>query len=114
MNNEEPGTITPYYIEMENIMERLRELGKMDYPHKRTRYIPGGGAITEDVPEYLEEQALIKRWYELQKYERALDPSYCRNSLLISLRLSFVIKAEFDPKIAARIAISVYRNSPIV
>ena len=112
-HNETTGKITPYYTEMKNIMERLRELGKLDYPYKRTRYIPGGGTITEDVPEYLEEQELIRRWYELRKYEMALDPFHCKNHLLISLRIGFSVKAEYNPELAARIAISVYQNSPI-
>jgi hypothetical protein len=98
---------------MENIMKRLKELGKLDYPHKRTYQTPDNGWVTEDVPEYLEEQSLITRWYELQNYERALDSGYCRNHLMVSLRLSSLLAdlagVEYDTAIAARIAVSVYK-----
>jgi len=102
---------------MESIMDRLKELGKMDYPHKRSHYAPDGQLITVDVPEYLEEQSLIARWYVLRDYDWALSGNTCKNHLLISLRLQMVGVSlgdePFDPTLAARIAISVYRNSPI-
>ena len=117
MNDEKPEKLIPYYIEMETIMERLKELGKLVYPHKRTYKNPNGEWITETVPEYLEEQSLIARWYELQNYERAIDPGYCRNRLIISLRLGLIETAptgiKYNPSLAARIAVSVYENKPI-
>lgn len=116
-DNKSLNPFIPYYTEMENIMERLKELGKLDYPHKRTYRVPDGDWITEDVPEYLEEQSLIKRWYELQNYERALAPGYCRNHLMLSLRLGSpfadISKAEYDTTLATRIAVSVYENKPL-
>ena len=116
-NNETLIPIIPYYIEMENIMDRLKELGKLDYPHKRTYKTTDGDWVTEEVPEYLEEQSLIARWYELQHYERALNPGYCRNHLMLSLRLGspFVnlSRAEYDTTLAVRIAVSVYQNKSI-
>ena len=81
-NNKILTPVIPYYVEMENIMDRLKELGKLDYPHKRTYKTTDGDWVTEEVPEYLEEQSLIARWYELQHYERALEPGYCRNHLM--------------------------------
>ena len=113
MDKETPNKIIPYYTLMDNIMTRLKELAKLDYPHKRTYRAPGGNWITEDVPEYLEKQSLIARWYELQDYERALDTGYCRNHLLVSLRLEFITGKKYDPTVAARIADSVYKNKVI-
>jgi hypothetical protein len=107
--------LIPYYVEMENIIARLGELAKLDYPHKRTYRSPDGNWVTENVPEYLEEQSLITRWNELNNYERALAPGYCRNRLLVSLRLKFATgRPEFDPALAARIAVSVYENTPLI
>jgi hypothetical protein len=107
----------PYYTEMDNIIERLKELGKMDYPQKRSYKMADGGWVTEDVPEYLEEQSLIARWNELQAYERALAPGYCRNRLMISLRLDLIAsdlsKESYDSTLASRIAVSVYTNQPV-
>lgn len=107
----------PYYAEMENILIRLKELDKMGYPHYRTTYLPEGGAVTAEVPEYLEEQSLIARWNSLQEYERALDCNFCKNRLLVSLRLDTLScshKSEmYDPAVAYCIAISVYRNQSI-
>ena len=118
MDNTTPtGGVIPYYIEMESIMKRLKELNKLDYPYKRTYRASDGSWITEDVPEYLEEQSLIKRWYELQKYDRALDPSYCGNHLLVSLRFDLIhadiAGIKYNPALTERIAVSVYKNRPI-
>ena len=111
-----PAGVVPYYTEMENIMARLTELNKMDYPHKRSHYASDGQLITEDVLEYLEEKKLLARWNNLRDYDRALSSEKCKNGLLVSLRLDLLAESlkgrSYDPTTAARIAISVYRNSP--
>jgi len=110
------GELIPYYAEMANIIKRLEELNKLDYPHKRSYYAQDGSFITEDVPEYLEEQSLIQRWRELHNYERALDSGYCRNHLLVSLRLDLIRPDPTnicDPALAAGIAVSIYENKSI-
>ena len=103
----------PYHTMMENIMTRLEELGKLNPPKRRTHYTLDG-PVTEDVPEYYEQEELIRRWYELQRYKRAIDPAYHHNRLIVALNLEFVVSgvADFDPTVAARIAVSVYTNSP--
>ena len=100
------------YTEMKNIEQRLRELAKLDYPQYRSRYMPDGSLETKITAEYLEEQSLISRWNELQKYERSFVK---RNPLLISLDLDLILtglqKRQYDPSIAGRIAVSVYLNT---
>ena len=105
----------PYYVEMDKIMERLRELSKLEFPRYRSHYASDGNLVTEATAEYLEQESLIVRWNEFFEYEKALAGAVCRNHLLVSLRLRSVVHgpARFDPTVAATIAISVYRNSPI-
>ena len=114
--NASKEVVTPYYTMMNDIMTRLEELGKLRFPQYRTHYTQDGVFVTEAVPEYLEQEELIKRWYQLQDYERALEPSYQHNRLLISLNISLAVSgyanASYDPTVAARIAVSVYTNSP--
>lgn len=72
--------------EMEDIFDRLNELGKLDFPQYRSYRRPDGTwADREPVPEYLEQEELIRRWQEIQKIERYFHSEH--NGLLISLRL---------------------------
>lgn len=116
-SNDSTESIIPYYLEMDNIWKRLKELGRLNFPQFRSHYAPDGRCITEEVSEYLEQESLIIRWKELREYERKLDTSYCRNHLLVTLRLDMISQSlsgiEYDPTVAATIAISVYNNEPI-
>jgi hypothetical protein len=74
------------YMELiEEITIKLKELSKKHYP-KYKNY--NTGELTE---EYKEEQQLTDRYYELKKYERSLDPSYCHDNLIISRRLQNIL-----------------------
>ena len=49
--------------EMEDILNRLKELSKLDFPKYRTYKRPDGTWVDrEPVPEYLEQEELIRRW----------------------------------------------------
>ena len=72
--------------EMEDILGRLRELDKLDIPQYRSYQGPDGTWVDrEPVPEYLEQEELIRRLRELQEIERYFHGEH--NSLLIGLRL---------------------------
>lgn len=105
----------PYYIEMVNIWNRIGVLSRTQYPHYRTHYLPDGSFVTEEVPEYLEQQSLIARWNSLHRYEEALAGTKCKNELLVSIKLDLLADGlageKYDPAVAHRIAISVYKNS---
>ena len=72
--------------EQEDILDRLKELGKLDFPQYRTYQRPDGTWVDrEPVLEYLEQEALINRWRELQRIEQYFHMEH--NHLLIDLRL---------------------------
>jgi len=104
--------------EAERILERLKELEQLDFPQYRSyRRSDGTWADREPVPEYLEQQELIRRWRELHALQQALEQ--CRNPLLISLHLWSIANslseapAAMDIPLLSRIAISVYQNTAI-
>ncbi|RKI66727.1 hypothetical protein D7V91_11525 [bacterium 1xD42-67] len=72
--------------EMEDILNRLKELSKLDFPKYRTYKRPDGTWVDrEPVPEYLEQEELIRRWQELQAVEQYFHREH--NQLLIGLQL---------------------------
>ena len=85
--------------EQEDIFDRLKELGKLDFPQYRTYQRPDGTWVDrEPVPEYLEQEALIRRWRELQRIEQYFHMEH--NHLLIALRLRCIansLKDEPEP-----------------
>lgn len=85
--------------EQEDIFDRLKELGKLDFPQYRTYQRPDGTWVDrEPVPEYLEQEALIRRWRELQRIEQYFHREH--NHLLVSLRLRCIansLKDEPEP-----------------
>lgn len=98
--------------EQEDIFNRLKELGKMEFPQYRTYQRPDGTWVDrEPVPEYLEQKELIRRWWEIQKVEQYFHMEH--NQMLISLRLWCIansLKDEPEPMdipLLARIAMSV-------
>lgn len=94
--------------EKEDIFARLQVLSKMDFPHYRTyKQADGTWVDREPVPEYLEQEELIRRWNELRAIERFFDPWTTNNPLIVSLRLSAPIE---DASLQYRIAKSVYEN----
>ena len=104
--------------EMESILARLRELEKLDFPQYRSYRRPDGVWVDrEPVPEYLEQEELIRRWRELQEIERYFCSGH--NPLLISLRLRCISNnladepAALDIPLLIRIALSVYRNTAV-
>lgn len=101
--------------EMEHILARLRELEKMSFPQVRSyRRADGVEVDREPVPEYLEQEQLIRRWRELRKVEQYFHAEH--NHLLISLRLWCIGRdpeSPIDIPLQRRIAISVYQNKGI-
>lgn len=98
--------------EMEDIFCRLKELDELNFPQYRTYQRPDGTWVDrEPVPEYLEQEELIRRWQEIQKIERYFHTEH--NGLLISLRLWCIansLKDEPEPMnvpLLARIAATV-------
>ena len=98
--------------EREAIFDRLKELAKLDFPQYRTYQHPDSAwADREPVPEYLEQEGLIRRWRELQRIERYFHMEH--NQLLIDLRLWCIangLKDEPEPMdipLLARIATTV-------
>lgn len=85
--------------EREDIFDRLKELSKMHFPRYRTYRRPDGTWVDrEPVPEYLEQETLIRRWQELQRIEQYFHMEH--NSLLISFRLQYIansLKDEPEP-----------------
>ena len=72
--------------EMEDIFDRLKELDKLDFPQYRSYQRPDGTWVDrEPIPEYLEQEELIRRWWEIKKIEQYFHREH--NGLLISLRL---------------------------
>lgn len=115
--NAENAFFVPYYIMMDQIWERLGELGKMTIVRYNTTLAPDGTYETKETPEYLEQESLIRRWYELNEYKNVLAGAMCKNNLLVSFRLSAVRDGlageKYDYGMGTRIAISVYENQPI-
>ena len=101
--------------EMKLILARLQELEKMDFPQYRScRRAEGTEVDREPVPEYLEQEELIRRWRELREIEQCFHREH--NQLLISLRLWRLSRNFDDPiddSLQHRIAISVFRNAGI-
>lgn len=98
--------------EQEDIFNRLKELGKMEFPQYRTYQRPDGTWVDrEPVPEYLEQKELIRRWWEIQKVEQYFHMEH--NQLMISLRLWCIansLKDEAEPMdipLLSRIAMTV-------
>ena len=82
--------------EMEDILNRLKELEKLDFPMYRTYRHPDGTWVDrEPVPEYLEQEELIRRWRELQAIERYFHSEH--NQLLIGLRLQCIANVQRKP-----------------
>ncbi len=103
--------------EMKRILARLKALSQMDIPQYRSYRRPDGSwADREPVPEYREQEELIRRWHELHALELALAPHPGR--LLTSLRLEQLHNSlldepqPMDPALLWRIAASVSRNTP--
>lgn len=97
------------------ILSRLRELAKLDLPQCRSyRTADGKWVDREPVPEYLEQQELIRRWQELHAVEQYF--SRCHNPLLVGLRLNAIADGLNRPTsqekwaLQYRIAVSVYEN----
>lgn len=52
--------------EQDTILERLRELDKLDFPRYRSYQRADGTWVDrESVPEYLEQEESIRRWWEI-------------------------------------------------
>lgn len=103
--------------EMERILARLKELGRMDFPQYRSYRRPDGTWVDrEAVPEYQEQKKLIQQWRQLQALERRLAPHPSRP--LVSLRLEQLYNSlldepqPMDPTLLWHIAVSVSRNAP--
>lgn len=101
--------------EMEEISARLRELSGLDYPHYRTFQRPDGTWVErQPTPEHMEEEELIRRFWELDAVRRALELH--QNPLIISLHLQVLsdsledVEPPTDLNLSARIAQSVYNN----
>lgn len=101
--------------EMEEISARLRELSGLHYPHYRTFQRPDGTWVErQPTPEHMEEEELIRRFWELDAVRRAMEPH--RNPLMISLHLQMLsdnlkgVKPPTDLEILMKIAQSVYSN----
>ena len=95
--------------EQDAILERLRELDKLDVPRYRSYQRADGTWVDrEPVPEYLEQEGLIRRWWEIREIERYFHSAH--NPLMISLRLIGDAKS-MDIPLLTRIAISVYQNA---
>lgn len=102
----------------EEILARLKELAKMDFPQYRTYKRPDGTWVDrEPVPEYLEQEKLTRIWREIQEFENWFH--LCHNHLLVSLRLWQIadnlqeVPPPIDLELQWRIAYSVYTNSPV-
>lgn len=103
--------------ELERILARLKELGRMDFPQYRSYRRPDGTWVDrEAVPEYQEQEKLIQQWRQLQALERRLAPH--PSHLLVSLRLEQLYNSlldepqPMDPTLLWNIAVSVSRNAP--
>lgn len=97
--------------EQDAILERLRELDKLDFPQYRSYQRADGTWVDrEPVPEYLEQEELIRRWREIRKIEQYFHSEH--NPLMISLCLTADTKGMNIP-LLTRIAISVYQNSAV-
>ena len=69
-----------FYKDMiNNILKRLNELSKMDYPKYKNSI---------ETKEYLEEMNLINKYNELKYYEKAIDPTFRHNSLIIGMNIT--------------------------
>lgn len=99
--------------DMEQLLVRLRELGKIDFPQYRSYRREDGTEVDHSpTPEHLERAELIRRWWELREIEQYFHMEH--NHLLISLRLQGIAhKSEdlIDFPLQWRIATSVYRNT---
>lgn len=98
--------------EQEDIFNRLKELGKMEFPQYRTYQRPDGTWVDrEPVPEYLEQKELIRRWWEIQKIAQYFHMEH--NQLLITLRLRRIANSlkdepeQMDIPLLSRIAMTV-------
>lgn len=103
---------------MEDIFDRLKELDKLNFPQYRSYRRPDGTWVDrEPVPEYLEQEELIRRWQEIQEIERYFHTAH--NHLMISLRLWCIANGlqdepePMDVPLLSRIATSVYQNTAI-
>lgn len=97
--------------EYDAILERLWELNKLDFPQYRSYQRTDGTWVDrEPVPEYLEQEELIRRWREIRKIEEYFHSEH--NPLIISLRLTADTKS-MDIPLLTCIAISVYQNSAV-
>lgn len=101
--------------EMEDILGRLQELDKLDFPQYRSYQRPDGTWVDrEPVPEYLEQEKLIRRWQEIQKIEQYFHMEH--NELLVSHRLWCIannLKDDPEPMnvpLLARIATTVSKT----
>lgn len=104
--------------EIEEILARLRELDKQDFPQYRTyRREDGAWIDREPVPEYLEQEQLICRWQELRKIEQYFHMEH--NQLLIDLRLQCIANSladepmPMDLPLLTHIAQAVFSNAAI-
>ncbi len=106
--------------EMEDILVRLRELERMDFPQYRTYKRSDGTWVDhEPVPEYLEQKELIRRYEELLAIKRYFDTFNTYNPLMVSVRLLDIennlkdAPDQIDLFLLSRIARSVYKNAPV-
>ena len=115
----EEAFMKPYYIEMEEILDRLRVLGEKPYSQSRSYRREDGTWVDREItPEYKEEMQLLSKWGQLQKYDLALSPGREHNSLLIQHRLQLLISGIesqkcYDAYLLWRIAITVYGNEAL-
>jgi len=100
------------------IWNRLAELSSWEFPQFRSyRNADGTRTEREPVPEYAEREELIKTWNEIMSYENWFTLRH--NPLLISLALwqtANILREPPEPmdvELQARIAISVFRNTPV-
>lgn len=109
----------PYYIEMEEILDRLRVLGEKPYPQFRSYRREDGTWVDREItPGYVEETQLLSKWRQLQEYDLALSPDREHNSLLIQHRLQLLTagltQIYYDAYLLWRIAVTVYGNEALL
>lgn len=104
--------------EASEILTRLGELAKLDFPQYRSYRTANGEWIErEPVPEYLEQQELIRRWNELHAFEQYFSRRH--NPLLVGLSLNIIANdlsqspRPLDNMLQYRIAVSVYENAGV-
>lgn len=105
----------------EDILARLKELSRIDFPKYRTYKRPDGTWVEyEMTPEYKEQERLIKKFNEIQEVEHYFFGKR-KNELSIALEQwaieLWVLGEPMSPQtyeIQSRIAYVVYTNTPAV